>query len=74
MEGDILMATVRERQQGRSRARETNLIRAGQERELCRRRSATGTDDLEHDAQREWDLIEGSWAEQEAANDPSYRF
>ena len=61
-----IVSTTRECQQRRSRER--------QERELHRQRIIYGpsTDDFEHDAQREYDLIEGPVWENEG--DPSYKF
>lgn len=68
------MSTTREHQQGFDRIRQTRLVRARRERELHQQRIAAGTDDLEHDRRREEELIEGTWQEQEAAYDDSYRF
>lgn len=71
------MATVRDHQQSYNRERHTNLIRARQERALHQQRAdqrdGYETFDLEHDAQREWELIEGTQAEQEAEADDAYR-
>ena len=67
------MSTVREKQQGINRERRVGLIQQRQQRALNRWRKhiqdKTDTDDLEHDAEREWELIEGTKAEQETEQD-----
>lgn len=67
------MSNVRDYQQGYNRERHTNLIRQRQQR-ASKRGSYPETDDLEHDARREHDLIEGSWQELEAEQDAINRF
>ena len=79
------MSNVREHQQRVNLTRQTRLYRArleralNQQRKIDKRENDTfwdglETDDIEHDAQREYELIDGSAQEQKAVWDKSYHY